>query len=65
MTVIVTMTHVRAARLCSAGAKVWLKHHGIDVMEFIRDGVPAERLEATGDLYALAVAAIARKENAA
>jgi hypothetical protein len=57
----VNMQHVRAARLCSAGARVWLAHHGIELSRFLREGVPAEELEATGDAFALHVAAIARK----
>jgi len=56
----VTVEHVRAARLCSAGMRVWLDHHGIDFGTFLRDGVPVEQLEATGDAFALHVSAIAR-----
>jgi hypothetical protein len=54
------MAHVRAAQLCSAGARVWLAHHGIELARFLSEGVPAEELEATGDAFALHVAAIAR-----
>lgn len=60
MSVRVTMEHVRAARLCSAGARVWLAHHGIDLALFLREGIDAEQLERTGDAFALHVAAIAR-----
>lgn len=60
--VIVTVKHVRAARLCTSGMRVWLEHHGFDVTDFVRNGLPAETLEATGDEFALRVAAIAREE---
>jgi hypothetical protein len=59
----VTMADVHAARFCSSGARVWLKHQGIDVLEFIRNGVPVERFEETGDAMALKVAAIARERQ--
>jgi hypothetical protein len=61
VSITVKMEHIRAARYCSAGAKVWLKHHGIDIAEFLREGVPVERIEGTGDAMGLKVAAIARE----
>lgn len=61
---IVKMEHVRAARLCSAGARTWLAHHGIALERFLREGVPAEELEATGDAFALYVVALARSRAA-
>ena len=59
----VRMQDIHAARYCSAGARVWLKAHGIEVLELIRNGVPVEVFEATGDAMALKVAAIARARN--
>lgn len=59
----IRLEHVRAARLCSAGMRVWLTHHGFDVRTFIREGIPAAELEATGDGFALYVAAIARERE--
>jgi hypothetical protein len=61
--VIVKMQDIHAARFCSSGARVWLKHQGIDVLDFIRNGVPVERFEETGDAMALKVAAIARERQ--
>jgi hypothetical protein len=63
VTVIVKMQDIHAARFCSSGARVWLKHQGIDVLDFIRNGVPVERFEETGDAMALKVAAIARERQ--
>lgn len=57
------MADVHAAKFCSSGARVWLKHQGIDVLDFIRNGVPVERFEETGDELALRVAAIARERQ--
>lgn len=55
------MEHIRAAGLCARGARAWFARHGLDWSEFIARGIPAERLEATGDHYAHTVCAIARK----
>jgi hypothetical protein len=59
----VKMQDIHAAKFCSSGARVWLKAQGIDVLDFIRDGVPVERFEETGDALALKVAAIARERQ--
>lgn len=63
-TVKVHVRHVRQARLCTGGMRAWLKLHGIEPMEMIRDGIAAERLEATGDHFALKVCELARAEAA-
>lgn len=57
---IVTMTDVRAAKGCSRGARAFCLRHGIDWAAFLKDGVPAERLEATGDAMALNIVEVAR-----
>jgi hypothetical protein len=49
---------------CRAGAKAWFAAHGIDWREFVRDGVPAQRLVATGDAFALEVVEWARMVEA-
>lgn len=61
---IVTMRHVRAAKLCSRGARTLAARHGLDWTRFVREGLPASLVEATGDAFALRVAAAARKEAA-
>jgi hypothetical protein len=61
--VIVTMRHIRQAGWCAAGARVWALHHDLDILEFVRHGIPVEELEATGDHFALTVCAIARAER--
>lgn len=58
------MRHIREAGLCSSGMRAWFALHGFDVLDFIRHGIPVERLEATGDHFALKVAALARAEGA-
>lgn len=58
--VIVTMRDIRAARMCSSGTRAFFKRHGLDWWKFLRDGLPADQLEATGDAMALKVVEIAR-----
>lgn len=57
---IVTMRHVRQAKMCSRGARAFFDRHGLDWLEFLRSGVAAEKLIATGDAMALKVVEVAR-----
>ena len=61
--VIVQVRHVREEMLCTRGMREWLARHGFDLTDFIKNGLPAEKLEATGDAFALRVAARARQEQ--
>ena len=56
----ITMRDVRAAKMCSRGARAFARRHKLDWEAFLRDGVPAESLLATGDAMALKVVEIAR-----
>lgn len=58
--VIVKMEHVRAARMCSRGARAFFARHGLDWQVFLEKGLPAETLVATGDAMALQVVEVAR-----
>lgn len=58
--VIVRMRHVRMATQCSRGARAWFKRHGLDWTRFLREGIAAEQLEATGDAMAMKVCEVAR-----
>lgn len=58
--VIVRMEHVRAARMCSRGARAFFARHDLDWQTFIKDGLPAEVIAATGDAMALQVVEVAR-----
>lgn len=46
---IVTINDVRAAGLCVRGAREWSERHGFDFQDFIRNGIEADRLLASGD----------------
>lgn len=53
--ILITINDVRKAGHCVAGARRWFEGHGIDFREFVRDGIDAETLAATGDALALQV----------
>ncbi len=69
---IVTIAHVRSvpglskrAGFCARGGRAWFARHGLDWTQFVRNGIDAEVLLATGDGLALAVVDHARKQEAA
>lgn len=61
--VIVTIRHVRAAKMCGPGARVWFARHGLDYGRFLREGLPADQLLATGCALAKRVVEVAREQQ--
>lgn len=55
-----TMADVRAARMCSAGARRWFDKQGFDYPDFLKNGIATEQFIATGDPMALKVVEVAR-----
>ena len=51
---IVTMKHLRRLGYCASGCRKFAERHGIDFRAFVRDGIDADRLAATGDGMAMA-----------
>ena len=60
----VTIQDLRASRLCFQGARPWFARHRLDWQAFLRDGLDAEVLAATGDALALRVIAVAEAREA-
>lgn len=65
---IVTLRHVLtipgySARggYCRKGTRLWVHAHGFDWRDFVRNGIDADALLATGDALALAAVEWARK----
>lgn len=58
--IIVTMKDVRAAKGCSKGARMFCETHGINWSLFLKEGVRASVLEATGDAMALNLVKVAK-----
>lgn len=59
----VTMSHIRKARMCSGGTRAFFLRHGLNWSLFLKQGIEAEKLAATGDAMALQVVAVAKAEN--
>jgi hypothetical protein len=57
------MRHIRAAKLCSPGVRVWWKQQGFDWNDFLTNGIEAERLIETGDPVAMRPVEAARAEQ--
>lgn len=64
---VVTVQHLYSAPglgvrpgLCARGARAWAAAHGLDWGSFVREGIDAELLTATGDAMALRVVEHAR-----
>jgi hypothetical protein len=58
--VIVRMEHIREARLCASGARLFFQRHNLNWSLFLAEGIPAEELLATRDAQAERVVEIAR-----
>lgn len=58
----VTMAHIRQVHFCSRGARAFFERYGLDWASFLREGIPASELEATGDALAARVCSLAREE---
>lgn len=62
--IMVTVAHIRTAKLCSRGARQWFQHHGLDYSKFLSEGLPIEQIEGTNDALGKMVAKVAREHAA-
>jgi hypothetical protein len=58
--IVVTLTDLRELDYCTRGARAWCTRMGIDWPAFLRDGIDADLLEASGDAMAIKAAQYAR-----
>ena len=49
---IITMKDLRACGICPE-SKRWFVEYGLDWRDFVRNGIPVEKLRATGDIPSL------------
>lgn len=61
---LVTVAHMREAKLCARGGRRVAERYQLDFQEFITKGLAASKLEATGDAMLIALAKMARDEVA-
>jgi hypothetical protein len=57
---IITMKDVRAAKMCSSGARAFFQKHNLDWKDFLENGITAKRVAETNDAMALRVIEVAR-----
>ena len=57
--VMVTMQHIRKAKMCRRGTRAFFERHGLDYSAFLKSGIRAEEIIATGDAMALKVVEVA------
>lgn len=50
---IIRMPDLRAALMCSRGARYFFERHNLDWQDFLKNGILASQLLATGDHMAL------------
>lgn len=47
--VIVTMQHVRQAKMCAKGTRKFFEQHSLDYQDFLKNGIPASELKKLDD----------------
>jgi len=62
---LIRMEDVTRAGHCGSGARRWFEAYGFDFRAFIRDGLPASTLLATGDAFAQRVVTMRLEKDAA
>lgn len=56
----VTIADLRSLKYCANGSKAFFGRHGLDWRKFVKEGIPVEELEATGDAMALEICEVVR-----
>jgi len=56
---IITMRHVRAAKMCSSGARRFFIRNGLDWQSFLKKGIDEEAIVSTGDAMGIRVVEVA------
>lgn len=65
---LVTVEHLHKLRnrkgggFCVRNSRIWAASHGLDFKDFVRNGVAASKLIATGDVLAEELVDVAREE---
>jgi hypothetical protein len=62
-TLIVRVRHIRQAGYCASGTRAWFERHGLNYMEFLKNGLPAEAILARDDHLGNEVVRMARIER--
>jgi hypothetical protein len=68
--IMVTMAHVRAAKLggqgvlCAPSIRAWCERYGVDLRQLTEHGLTIAKVETIDDAYAQRVVALAREQSA-
>lgn len=60
---IIKSSDLRALKYCVSGSKRFFDRHGLGWKEFLKHGIPASRVEATGDAMALKIVQHVRERS--
>ena len=60
---IITMRDIRAAGMCSKGARKWFNRNGLEWSEFLKDGIDSDEILKTGDAMGKRVIEVARGQK--
>lgn len=60
---IIRMPDVRRAFMCSRGARLFFERHDLDWSNFLKHGIPASQLLATGDYMAQRLVEVTRGQQ--
>lgn len=55
----IVMRDIRAAKMCSRGARRFFERHGLDWQDFLKNGIEHKKLAGTGDAMAIRVVEVA------
>jgi len=56
--------HAAAIGFCSKGCRRWIKEHGLDYLQFVREGIDEEVFAATNDTMAFRLIEEAKRQKA-
>lgn len=58
--ILIRMRDIRAAKMCSRGSRQFFEKHNLNWQDFLANGIPASKLEETGDHMALFLIEVTR-----
>lgn len=60
MGIIIKMRHIRSAKMCSSGARLFFNRHKLDWNKFLKEGIDSDVIEALKDPIGLQVVEVAK-----
>ena len=60
---VITTADIQSIGLCIRGIRPWAKANGFDFVKFVKEGIPARDVFATGDEFALRAIKVALEKR--